>query len=85
MAAKSTTPADVEQAPREKFTRLGSSRTTKALAAVGLIEQLANKQRYEYTDADVDQIESALTKAVENTVSSLRAGKVQTATFSLGE
>jgi hypothetical protein len=84
MAAKATAQAEIEQTPREKFTRLGSSRTTKALAAISLIEQLANRQRYEYTETDVDQIESALTKAVESAVSSLRAGKVQTATFSLG-
>lgn len=72
-----------EETPRKKFERLAESRVTKGLAAVGLIEQLANPQRYEYTPADVDAIESALNASVSKAIAALRAGKVQTAHFTL--
>lgn len=44
---------------------------------------LGNKAQYEYTDVDVDKIESALKGAIDAAVKSLRAGKPVKSTFTL--
>jgi hypothetical protein len=50
---------------REKFVELAESRTRNAIRAIRVIGKLGNKNAYEYTDADVRKIASALSKEIE--------------------
>jgi hypothetical protein len=50
---------------RAKFVDLAESRTVNAIRAIRVIGKLANKSAYEYDDADVRKIVSALLKEVD--------------------
>ena len=69
---------------REKFVELAQSRTKNAIKAIRIIGKLGNKNAYEYTDADVKKIASALNREVEamkNRMSS--TGSKETVDFTL--
>jgi hypothetical protein len=51
---------------RQKFVKLAESRTVNAIRAIRVIGKLGNKSHYEYGDADVKKIISALSKEVES-------------------
>lgn len=59
---------------REKFVELAENRTRNAIRAIRIIAKLGNKNAYDYTDADVKRIASALNKEVE----ALKARMTQT-------
>jgi len=48
-----------------KFVELAESRTVNAIRAIRVIGKLGNKSAYEYDDADVKKIISALSKEVD--------------------
>jgi hypothetical protein len=50
---------------RAKFVELAESRTINAIRAIRVIGKLGNKSAYEYDDADVKKIISALSKEVD--------------------
>ena len=50
---------------RAKFVRLAESRTRKAMKAISVIGNLANRSQYEYSDADTKKIIAALSSEVE--------------------
>jgi len=50
---------------REKFVNMAENRTKNAIKAVRVIAKLGNKNAYEYTEADVKKIASALNREVE--------------------
>ncbi len=50
---------------REKFVELAEARTKNAIKAIRIIGKLGNKNAYEYTEADVKRIASALNREVE--------------------
>jgi hypothetical protein len=50
---------------RAKFVELAESRTVNAIRAIRVIGKLGNKSAYEYDDADVRKIISALSKEVD--------------------
>jgi ribosomal protein L7/L12 len=50
---------------REKFVELAQARTKNAIKAIRIIGKLGNKNAYEFTEADVKKIASALTKEIE--------------------
>jgi len=50
---------------REKFVQLAQSRTVNAIKAIRVIGKLGNKSHYEYGEADVKKIVSALTKEID--------------------
>jgi hypothetical protein len=83
MATATKTKAPTDESPRAKFARLAESRVTKALSSLALVEQLANPARYEYNETDIMAIDAALSVAKDNAIAALRAGKIQTAHFSL--
>lgn len=69
---------------REKFVELAQSRTKNAIKAIRIIGKLGNKNAYEYTDADVKKIASALNREIEamkNRMSS--TGTKETVDFTL--
>ena len=55
----------VASSKREKFVELAESRTKNAIKAIRVLGKLGNKNAYEYTDADVKRIASALTKEID--------------------
>ena len=50
---------------REKFVKLATARTKNAIKAIRIIGKLGNKNAYEYSDADVKRIASALAKEID--------------------
>ncbi|MER9776593.1 hypothetical protein [Mesorhizobium sp. M0220] len=52
-------------AKRIKFVELAENRTKNAIKMIKVIAKLANKNAYEYTEADVKKIVKALTKEVD--------------------
>lgn len=50
---------------REKFVRIVEARTNKIIGMVRLLGNCANKANYDYTDADVQKIFTALEKEVK--------------------
>ncbi|WIM10146.1 hypothetical protein [Enhydrobacter sp.] len=50
---------------REKFVELAEKRTSNAIKAIRVIAKLGNKNAYEYSEADVKRIASALSKEIE--------------------
>lgn len=50
---------------RTKFVELAGRRTVNAIKAIRVIGKLGNKSAYDYTEADVKKITSALAKEIE--------------------
>jgi hypothetical protein len=50
---------------REKFVELAEARVNRAIKDLQLIGNLSNRSAYEFTDADVRKMFSAVQKAVE--------------------
>lgn len=61
---------------RAKFVELAGRRTVNAIKAIRVIGKLGNKSAYDYTEADVKKIASALSKEIE----ALRARMLSTGT-----
>lgn len=51
---------------REKFVMLAERRVSKALKDIKLIGNLSNRSNYSYTDEDVQKINKALKRAIED-------------------
>ncbi len=50
---------------RKKFVELAENRTRNAIRAIRVIAKLGNKNAYDYTEADVKRIASALIKEID--------------------
>jgi ribosomal protein L7/L12 len=50
---------------RSKFVELAESRTINAIKAIRVIGKLGNRSAYEYSEADVKKIASALSREIE--------------------
>jgi hypothetical protein len=50
---------------RQKFVKLAENRTRNAIRAIRVIAKLGNRSAYEFTEADVKKIASALTREIE--------------------
>lgn len=51
---------------REKFVELAQARTKNAIKAIRIIGKLGNKNAYEFTEADVKKIATALNREVDS-------------------
>ncbi len=69
-------PSKTKAAKREKFVELAESRTINAIKAIRVIGKLGNRSAYEYTEADVKKIASALAREIE----ALKARMLQSGT-----
>lgn len=65
------------ETPRDRFTRLATARTNKAIKAIASIGKL-NGKNYAHTGEDVKKIEAAITSALESATVRL-AGKSEAA------
>ena len=54
-----------EETKRERFVRLAENRTNKILNMVQLLGNCSNSSLYDYTDADVEKIFSAIEGSVK--------------------
>ena len=59
------TKANSRASKRDNFVRIAEKRTRNAIKAIRIIGKLGNKNAYDYTEADVKRIASALSKEVE--------------------
>lgn len=50
---------------RERFERVASNRVQKVIDFLGLIGNCANRNNYEYTEADVEHMFSEMSKAMK--------------------
>lgn len=50
---------------RDKFVELAQARTKNAIKAIRIIGKLGNKNAYDFSDADVKKIVSALNREIE--------------------
>lgn len=53
-------------AKREKFVELAEARVNKALKDIQLLGNLSNRAAYEFTDADIKKIFSALQRGLDS-------------------
>lgn len=53
-------------AKREKFVELAEARVNRAIKDLQLIGNLSNRSAYEFTDADIRKMFSAIQKAMES-------------------
>jgi hypothetical protein len=59
---------------RQNFKTFGADRTERALVALRVLANCADRARYEPTDAEVEAIRKALETAVAETVAALKTG-----------
>jgi len=57
---------------RDRFVRLAETRTAKAMQAIRVIGNLANRSNYEFTDEDVKKIAKTLHAEVDAMVARFR-------------
>lgn len=55
----------IKLSKRDKFVELAQARTKNAIKAIRIIGKLGNKNAYEFTEADVKKIASALNREIE--------------------
>ena len=65
MHKSAATKANSRASKRDNFVRIAEKRTRNAIKAIRIIGKLGNKNAYDYTEADVKRIASALSKEVE--------------------
>jgi hypothetical protein len=71
-------------AKRQKFVELAQSRTVNAIKAIRVIGKLGNRSAYDYTEADVKKITTALIREIEAMrVRMLRSGGKEAVDFTL--
>ena len=61
-----------------KFIELANKRVNKAIKDLRLVSNLANRNNYEYTDAQAKKIISVLQKEIENTSMCFQKSNVST-------
>ncbi len=72
-----------KEAPEDRFKRLATKRTRRALRAMYLVGALARPRARHYTDEQVTRILTALRRAVDDVESQFRGRKRSEAEFTL--
>ena len=68
---------------REKFVRLAEARTNKIIDMIRLLGNCSNKSNYDYTDADIQKIFTAIDKEIKNTKLKFSVSEVEYDKFRL--
>lgn len=63
---RATPASKTRETKRDRFVRLAEKRTSKALQAMRLIANLANRNNYEFFPSDAKRIVSALTREIDD-------------------
>ncbi|MBM4432542.1 MAG: hypothetical protein FJ025_00895 [Chloroflexi bacterium] len=53
------------ETPEERFKRIAEARTNAVLNKLRILGNLSNKQRYKYTEKDIDKIFTAINKQLK--------------------
>ena len=56
----------IKETKRERFVRLASIRTNKVLDKLRVLGGCANRRMYEYNEADIEKIKSAICEEMAN-------------------
>ena len=73
MANTESNVVEITETRADKFTRLARQRMNAALKRLRLLENLANKTQYEYSEEQVERIEDVLNEAVARIIDPMRA------------
>jgi len=74
-----------KESKRDRFIRVAESRTNKAIGMIRLIGNLSNKVNYQFTEADVKEIFTALEAELKDARAQFnKADAPAQATFKLG-
>ena len=79
-----TEKAEREAKKRARFLDVGGKRVAKALKAIALLKNVANRASYSYTETDVTKMRDALSAAVKDALAPFAvqsAGKPEAETF----
>lgn len=68
---------------REKFVRLAEARTNKIIDMIRLLGNCANKSNYDYSEADIQKIFTAIDKELKNTKIKFSVGDFEDDKFRL--
>lgn len=68
---------------REKFVRLVEARTNKIIAMIRLLGNCSNKANYDYTEADVQKVFTALEKELKIAKMKFSSTEIEEDTFKL--
>lgn len=68
---------------REKFVRLAEARTNKIIDMIRLLGNCSNKSNYDYTDADIQKIFTAIDKEIKNTKLKFSVSEIEDDRFRL--
>ncbi len=71
------------ESKREKFVRLAEARTNKIIDMLRLLGNCANKSNYDYNDADVQKIFTAIEKELKNARTKFSISEVEDDRFRL--
>jgi len=69
---------------RDRFLRIATARTQVAIEKLRILGNCANRDAYEYTDAEADKIIRALEEEIKTLKQKFRTGKSGKKAFSLG-
>ncbi len=69
---------------RDRFLRIATARTQVAIEKLRILGNCANRDAYEYTDAETDKIIRALEEEIKTLKQKFRTGKSGKKAFSLG-
>lgn len=56
---------NINETPEERFKRIAETRTNAVLDKLRILGNLSNKQRYKYTEKDIDKIFIAINKQIK--------------------
>lgn len=71
-AAKDKLDADGKKLTRLRFRFVGGPRVNKAVSAIKLIKNIANRRQYDFSVTDVEKIKSGLENAVADAIDALQ-------------
>ena len=71
------------ESKRDRFVRLAEARTNKILEMLRLLGNCSSKSNYEYTEADIRKIFTALEKEMKNTKNRFLGIETQEEKFTL--
>ncbi|AMO56129.1 hypothetical protein GZ77_04785 [Endozoicomonas montiporae] len=68
---------------KDKFIELAETRVPKALKQIGMVANLSDKEKYEYTDKQIKQIYEALKESLDRMKARFENGEEKEESFKL--
>lgn len=77
--------AEAKESKAAKFKRLAERRVSNALRHIGYVRNLANRNQYEYTEEQAQQVKDALADAVSDLCDAFAGTKPRSTGFTFGD